>query len=358
MDAYTGTYYIQGGEEQTATLVFLKDKISIGIHDEFNNPRVVHWYYDKIIEENFQRGGYYMVRHEGHPPQVIEVNSREFIDKLREIIERRHLPAYKKVFNRNNATLWKLAIGIIALFLLAYLWLIPFLAVRMASKVPISYEESLGNNMYNAIKGSYEIDASKTLYINEFFRELNIQTPYKINITVVKEDVANAFAIPGGNIIVYDKILKDMKGYEELAALLSHEFIHVHNRHSTKSLFRQLGSTIFLSVVIGDVGTIGSIMVNNADRLKGLSYSRGLERESDIEGLKILSDRKIDGNGFVELFRLLGREAKGPTTEWINSHPNIEKRIEYIKESEYFNKNGVEKSETLETIFKRIKEAA
>jgi len=238
--------------------------------------------------------------------------------------------------------------------------LVPFLAERLAKRVPVSYEERLGDGIYDAIKPTFTIDAEKTAYINDFFRELNIDSKYNISITVVKENVANAFAMPGGNIIVYDKIIAGMSGYEELAALLSHEFTHVNERHTTRSLFRQQASSLFISIIFGDVGTIGNVIVSSADDLKGLSYSRKLEKDADLNGIKILSERKIDCNGFVHLFELLEKEITetgGEPTEWISSHPDIEKRIAYTKSNSLFNKSGVEVNETLKTLFMKIKTA-
>lgn len=246
----------------------------------------------------------------------------------------------------------------IVIVVAAYIWLVPFLAERLAKRVPVSYEETLGEGIYNAIQPTFTIDADKTAYINDFFRELNIDSKYNIRITVVKENISNAFAMPGGNIIVYDKIIAEMNGYEELAALLSHEFTHVEERHTTRSLFRQQASSLFISIIFGDVGTIGNVIVGSADDLKGLSYSRKLEKDADINGLRILSERKIDCNGFVHLFELLEKEigqVGGESTEWISSHPDIEKRIAYAKASELFNKNGVEVNETLKTLFMKIK---
>ena len=77
--------------------------------------------------------------------------------------------------------------------------------------------------------------------------------------------------------------------------------------------------------------------------------------------MQILSERKIDCNGFVKLFELLQKEVdasgvKEPV-EWISSHPDIEKRIAYTKENSLFNKNGVEINETLKTLFMKIKTA-
>ena len=76
--------------------------------------------------------------------------------------------------------------------------------------------------------------------------------------------------------------------------------------------------------------------------------------------MKILSERKIDCNGFINLFELLKKETQQvgkQTAEWISSHPDLDKRIDYIKKNELFNKNGIAEKETLKTLFFKIKTA-
>ena len=358
MDAYTGKYYVQGGEEQNATILLLKDKLSIGLRDEHGNPRIVYWPYEQIIKDKFWKRGQSIVRCGTYPIQTIEVDVKEFADKLEETLRENERSWLGRFMNKNQRRMIRMLSIFIVILVSAYIWLVPFLAERLANKVPVSYEERLGDGMYNALKASFVIDAEKTAYINDFFRELNIDSKYNIHITVVNENVANAFAMPGGNIVVYNKILMSMSSYEDLAALLSHEFTHVNERHTTRSLFRQMASSLFLSIILGDIGTLGNVIINNADDLKGLSYSRKLEKDADMNGLKLLSDRKIDCNGFIRLFELLKKEigqTDGQPTEWISSHPDLEKRIAYTKSSEQFNKNGVEKNETLQTLFLKIK---
>jgi len=358
MDAYSGKYYIQSGEEQEATILLLKDKLSIGLRDEHGNPRIVYWPYDQIIRDNFWKRGQSIVRCGTYPIQTIAIDSREFADKLENLFNEKEKSWLQKKLNKNTGRLLKFIVAILLILFTAYFLVIPFLAERLANNVPVSYEEQLGDELYSVIKDGYVMNEKQTVYMNDFFRELKIPTSYNIRITVVKEDIANAFALPGGNIIVFDKILAGMNNYEDLAALLSHEFTHVNEKHTTRSLFRQLGSALFLSVLFGDIGGIASVIVSNADQLKGLSYSRKLEKEADMNGLKILSERKIDCNGFVHLFGFLEKEmAKEDLqpAEWISSHPDLLKRIEYIKANELFNKNGVETNETLKTLFLKIK---
>jgi predicted Zn-dependent protease len=361
MDGYNAIYTIQGHEPQPATVIFLKDKLSIGLKDERGNPRVVYWFYDKLIREDFRRMGKIIVRHEGFPPQSLEVNHAEFSDKLNDQFKKMDRSFLRKVFTPGTLTMMRFAVIFFGLLAAAYFFLVPWLAVRLANKVPISFEEKMGNGMFDVLKQGMTIDPGKTTMINEFFSELHIPTKYNIRINVVKGEIANAFAMPGGNIVVYDKLLNGMKNYEELAALLSHEFTHINNKHTTKSLFRSLSSKVFLSVLLGDVGVISSVIISNADNLKGLSYGRSLEKEADLNGLQLLSERKIDCNGFVGLFELLQKEAgdsgnKEPA-EWISSHPDLQKRIEYVKANEAFNIRGSEKNETLRTLFLKLKTA-
>jgi len=358
MDAYSGIYYLQGSEEQPATFLFLKDKISIGIRDKYGNPRIVYWPYDQVIKGHSRKGGRFVIRSEGYPTQIIEVEQKEFIQKLEDIFRYRERSWLSKTLNKNVMGIVKVLTVFFVLLVAAYAWLVPFLAERLAKRVPASYEESLGNGIYNTLKTGFAIDEKKTAYANSFFSELKIPTKYNIRITVVNENIANAFAMPGGNIVVYDKIIAGMNNYEDLAALLSHEFTHVENKHTTRSLFRQLGSAVFLSVILGDLGSITNVLIRHAGNLKNLNYSRRLEKEADLNGLQILSVRKIDCNGFVRLFELLKKETEKtgtPASEWISSHPDLDKRIGYIKQHALFNNNGIEVNETLKTLFLKIK---
>ena len=358
MEGYLGKYYIQGGAEQEATILLLKDKLSIGIRDEHGNPRIVYWPYEQIIRDNFWKRGQSIVRSGTYPIQTIEVDGKEFADKLESVFKERERSWFGRLLNKNVMGLVKVLVVFIAILVAGYVWLVPFLADRLARRVPISYEERLGEAMFNEMKTMFTIDPSRTAYINEFFRELQVNSKYEIKITVVDENVANAFAIPGGNIVVYDKMVEGMNSYEDLAALLSHEFTHIDNKHTTRSLFRRQASSLFLSIILGDVGSIGNALISNADVLKGLSYSRKLEKEADLNGLKILSDRKVDCNGFIHLFELLKKEidqAGEQPTEWVNTHPDLNRRISYTRSNELFNKHGVAQNEALQTLFMKVK---
>lgn len=318
METAKGIYHFNN-EEQEVMLSLLKHKLLIVLE----NQKQIFWFYDQIRRESL-----YEFRYGNYPLQSVQIGSSGFAEELALRIHKgEKRPNIGKV-----APLARVLIGIFVVLVLAYFFVVPWAASLLANRFPISYEKSIGDQAFNSMKQDFTIDENRSKYVNEFFRQMNIASDYPIEITVVKGDVMNAFALPGGHIVVYDKIINGMGSYEELAALLAHEFTHIQNRHTIRTLFRQLGSKIFLSLIVGDASAVGAVVVDNADQLKSLSYSRSLEKEADEHGVRILTDRKIDCAGFVRLFQMLKKETNDlEVTEWMSSHPDLDKRITQVQ---------------------------
>ena len=339
-----GIYHFNN-EEYEASFSLLKDKLCIALSDN----KKVFWYYEQI-----KREGLYNFTYADYPPQVVQLSSSTFADALAIQIQK----GTKRPNAGKIAPLLKVLLVFIFLILLAYFLLVPWIATALASRFPVNYEKTIGDQAFASMKKSFVIDQNKTNHINDFFRRLNIPSQYDIHITVVKGDVINAFAMPGGHIVVYDKLLYNLGSYPELAALLAHEFTHVENRHTVRSLFRALSSKVFLSLIVGDATAVGAVIIDNADELKSLSYSRRLEKEADENGARLLAERNIDCAGFVRLFQVLKKETKGvETTEWISSHPNLDKRIENIRENAFCKGNTPKTDDTLRHIFLQLQTA-
>ncbi len=248
-----------------------------------------------------------------------------------------------------------LFLGIVTGLVILYFLLVPWLSEKMASTVSVKTEEGFGEAVYGALTLEGQDVPEATAVINDFFDVMAVSTGYTIRITVIKGETVNAFALPGGRIIVYSALLKQMATYPELAALLSHEFTHVNNKHSTRAIFRRLGSKIFLGLLFGKMGSVTSVLADHADNLKSLTYSRKLEKEADREGLSMLMARKIDPRGFVDLFQHLKESAPASAMpEFLGSHPDIDKRVSYIREASAG--AVVEENNQLKTIFEKLKQ--
>ena len=355
MKSYFGSYYSSPDAEPVESTVLVFDKnLSIGLRNPDGSNAMINWPL-KYVETSFDFSSQQSkLRYSKIPGCELLISGNDPITFIKEMQAEQQKVWYKKRNAREWARNSILFVVIMAVLFLLYLLIVPWLSEKMASRVSVKTEKQLGDAVYNAMGLASQEDTAKSLVLNQFFDAMEVPTAYAITISVINDKMVNAFALPGGRIVVYTALLDKITSYPELAALLIHEFTHINNRHTTKSIFRRLGSKIFISLLFGNFGTVASILVNNADNLKSLKYSRRLEKEADMDGLAILKKRGIDPNGFVNLFHHL--EEAGPANnmpEFLGSHPDVKNRITYILEAS----KGVTLKEQvqLKAIFEKLK---
>lgn len=353
MKSYFGVYTSPGHNPVDCTVLVFDKNLSIGYKSDDESNRSVNWMLREVLV-NFELARQSTVLRHSKLPGELMIEGRAAADFVGSMQKEMQKPWHQKSSGKEWIRNSLLFLGIAGILVLLYLLIVPWLSEKLAAKVPVKTEMQLGNAVYDAMGMQAQEDTAASRLLNEFFREMEIPTAYDIRISVVNDNVVNAFALPGGRIVVYKALLQQINSYPELAALLSHEFTHIQNKHSTKSIFRRFGSKVFLGLLFGSFGSVTSVLVNNADNLKQLTYSRKLEKEADTEGLEILVQRKIDPRGFVDLFTHLGESAPGSVIpEFLASHPDIEKRIGYIKEA---SKNAaVAEDVQLKAIFDQLK---
>ncbi len=333
---YKGRYFSgKSSLAYTVDIVWHEQEWVIQYVNEKQEPVKQVWKRSGIHQTEISNGIVTLRYGEEFPQQQLEVTDVQFIAR------------YKQEFNIGLMHRVKLKsapflIGVIVAVgiagWLSYIFLLPVIADYGARVFPKEYEIQLGKQVYESVLEGEEIDTAKTVAINQFFKQLNVQSDYPVKITVVKSDVVNAFALPGGGIVVYDAILKDMKSADQLAALLSHEYSHVQLKHATRNMFRSLAGYIFISVIFSDLNGVATVLVENAHQLRNLSYSRELESEADNNGLQILKQNNISASGMKDLFLQLKEASKGlEVNEIISTHPDLDNRI---KNAEQFAKSN------------------
>src|SRR5688572_26787 len=292
-------------EPVEATVLAVDDHITIGYQREDGTTQTVRWNLKDITAVFDQSQQATKITSAGETERRLLIHGKEATDFILQMQAEQQKPWHKKDKTKEWSRNLLIFFAVAGILIATYFLLVPWLSEKLASNVSIKTEEGFGNAVFDALELSQQQDREATILLNDFFKEMKIPTDYDVRITVVSGNVVNAFALPGGNIIIYSALLKELKTFPELAALLSHEFIHINNRHSTRSIFRQLGSRIFLSLLFGKFGNVTAILADQADKFKSLKYSRRLEKEADIGGLSLLKERKIDHEGFVGLFQHL-----------------------------------------------------
>ncbi|MBO9205100.1 MULTISPECIES: M48 family metallopeptidase [Niastella] len=357
---YSATYHTANGRYYQAVIFLSAVTITIRYRNEENQEKDVNWLTKDIIVFNkLVVGGELQYRNASGEIERLGIRDQQLIDALQKTLS--HHRVFGNAPTRVLGNIWiklgGIALIILLLLLATYIWLVPVLGENMANRFSKQSEISMGEQMYQSVKSQYRIDSQKTAILNEFYKQLHYNVGYPVSITVVESNEMNAFAIPGGHIVVYDAILDRMKTPEELAALLGHEASHIALRHSLRNIFRSMARQMFLSVIVGDQSGIASVVVNNADALKGLQYSRSLETEADDNGLQLMVKNNINPQGMRRLMQLLQKESGGgEPAAFLSTHPVFKDRIKNIETKLQQLPAVTTANDSLKTIFHSIYE--
>ena len=178
--------------------------------------------------------------------------------------------------------------------------------------------------------------------INQYFILENKPDPTKkINweVNLVKEDQVNAWAMPGGKITFYTKILEVAENEDGIAAIMAHEMAHVIGRHGNERMSQALLLDVATSVAQTATGTTlqgGAKTAYNLLRTYGifLPFGRKQEAESDYLGLVFMTLAGYDPDETVKLWERMAAHAKekgGAPPEFMSTHPSSESRIKNFK---------------------------
>lgn len=139
----------------------------------------------------------------------------------------------------------------------------------------------------------------------------------------------NAFAAPGGVVVVFSGLINAAETPEELAGVLAHEVAHAELRHSLRLMVKSLGLRALVSLIIGD--SSAAVFTDSAARLTELHFSREAEREADDDGLRRMVAARIDPNGMVRFYEKLATERRPTPPPILSTHPATGERLERLR---------------------------
>lgn len=294
------------------------------------------WRYDEVK----QTQGF----HEGQPVRIekgeeaLVINDTGFLNSLSELTAGSDLrfgppeSKRKKFFLIPVLLFFTAALGLAVYFLV-----IPRVAAFAAEKVPPSFEDRLGTTFIEELKfGMEECSSPETVdsvtAIMNILEEAARPHPYTFRVYVFKDEMINAFAAPGGHIVIFTGLLEATETPEELAGVLSHEMQHILLKHSTKGIFQDMSTEILLSLLLGDLDGVSGM----ARSFGNMRYSRILEEEADRRGAELLIKANVDPGGLTSFFEKLGKAEGGMDEEnllrYVSTHPLTGERINYLKE--------------------------
>lgn len=149
---------------------------------------------------------------------------------------------------------------------------------------------------------------------------------------MIESDNFNAFATPDNCIFVLSKVFDELITYEQLAALLSHEYAHIKNRHGMKLIAQNLSWELLSAVLINNEN---EKFISSANKLLSLSNSREFELEADKVGLSLLEKNQLNPSGMIEILEITENieHDVNQLPFYLNTHPSNEERVKSIKEN-------------------------
>jgi beta-barrel assembly-enhancing protease len=217
------------------------------------------------------------------------------------------------------------------LLLLMLFWLnADQIAGWAAARVPPEMEQRLGDLAFAQMKPGLKLleQGSAVEMVGEVGARLTEGSRYRYQWHVAESPEVNAFALPGGRVVVFTGLIRATDSAEEVAGVLAHEASHVELRHSLKNMIHALGWRGVLAVALGDVS--GGVWANMAAELGSLKYGRDLESEADKHGLLVLKKTGIAPQGLQSFFQKLS-EQEGVNIALLSSHPATAERVDEIR---------------------------
>lgn len=220
--------------------------------------------------------------------------------------------------------------GIVIFLLVVYLFfasVFPKMAIKF---IAVHSEIEMGDQLYRGLQQEIKIDKNASTILQNFADQLHLSKQYPIRVSVAVSEEVNAYALPGGHIVVNSAILRELKTPESLVALLCHESTHINRRHSLQNILSSVGTGFVLRLISNAGGDAANVIIGNADYLMQMNYSRKLEKQADEEGMVLMLRNEINPDGMMQLMQRLKEtnEADSPQgLSFLSSHPLTEERI-------------------------------
>jgi Zn-dependent protease with chaperone function len=191
-------------------------------------------------------------------------------------------------------------------------------------------EQELGKLIFAQVEASTALikDGPALDAIRDIGTRLTAGSPYSYHWYIAKDPLINAFAMPGGYVVVNAGLIQAADNAEEVAGVLAHEVQHVERRHSLKGMVQNLGWNVAISLALGQIGA--DAWSGMATQLGSLKFGRDYETEADVLGLAALNKAHIDAHGMLRFFEKL-QQKDGATITLLSTHPATTDRLDALK---------------------------
>lgn len=233
---------------------------------------------------------------------------------------------------------WSLAATI---SIVAVIWFgPPYAADRLAPLVPSVWERRIGDaaeKQISVVFGGKVCNSNGAGHAAFVKLMSKLSTAAGIDASVradvLDTPVANAFALPGGKIYLFNGLLAKAENPDEIAGVLAHELGHVRHRDNTRNMIYSGGTSFLIGLLFGDVTGSGALIFASRSLITA-SYSRDAEQRADDFSIDVMHyfGRPTKPMGDL-ILRITGNQAD-KTLSILANHPLTEDRLKHLTDED------------------------
>ncbi len=225
-----------------------------------------------------------------------------------------------------------------------YFYGLPAAAELVAARIPIVTEQSLGqqtlvwldNNKWLKPTG-LDMDKQKSILTGfyELCSDLPLKSYYRLEFRNSGFMGPNAFALPGGTIVITDDMIKFTESPDEVMAVLAHEIGHVELRHTIRSVLQNSIVAVAAATVTSDAASLSVAVAGLPALLAQTKYSREFETEADDYTFRLLKQKGCSPAAFASLMDRLAKkyEQEEHIFAFVSTHPVTADRVNRARDS-------------------------
>jgi hypothetical protein len=243
---------------------------------------------------------------------------------------------------------WGVALACVAIvvcaLLAAYFFGLPAAAERVAFRIPMKTEQSLGRHALSWLDKNgwfkptqIDIETRKTITdgFDRLRSDLTLKDYHCLEFRSSTVFGPNALALPGGIVVITDSMIKFSSNTEEVLAVLAHEIGHVELRHTMRSILQNSVVAAAAATVTSDAASLSAVVAGLPVLVAQTKYSREFEAAADEYAFGLLKQKGYSPAEFASIMeRLSKRYEKGTGAfAYVSTHPITAERIRRARQA-------------------------
>ncbi len=243
---------------------------------------------------------------------------------------------------------WGVALACVAIIfctlLAGYFFGLPAAAERIAARIPMETEQSLGRQAltwldetgwFKPTKLDFDIRKTITDGFDRLRRDLPLRDYYHLEFRSGAVFGPNALALPGGIIVITDEMVRAAQTTEEVLAVLAHEIGHVEHRHIMRSVLQNSVVGAAAAAVTSDAASLSVAVASLPVILAQTKYSRKFEAAADEYTFRLLKQKGYSPGAFASIMERLAKkdEKEMGAYAYVSTHPLTAERVQRARDA-------------------------